>query len=85
MATSNHDAPQPLLHSVAIVGGGVAGLSCAHALLEIQSSREASISSVSSSLPPVVLEASDRLGGRVRGLPLSVDGVDVSLDLGAAW
>ena len=53
---------------VAVVGAGVAGLACAGALIE-------------NGLDPVVIEASDRVGGRVRSGDL--DGAPV--DLGASW
>lgn len=54
--------------TVAVVGAGAAGLACAGTLIE-------------RGLEPVLLEASDRIGGRVRSVDL--DGSPV--ELGASW
>jgi monoamine oxidase len=55
--------------TVCVVGGGLAGLSCAAALQEV-------------GLGVVLLEARDRLGGRVHTVPGPGGGL---LELGAQW
>lgn len=64
-----------MIHDVVVVGGGVAGLTAAHRLLQADST-----------LSLVVLEAKDRVGGRTLTVPVE-DGkgkVD-KFDLGGQW
>lgn len=58
------------MHDVAVIGGGLAGLSAAEQL--VHAGRDV-----------VLLEARDRLGGRVR--PLALSGASHSIEMGAEW
>lgn len=68
-------------HDVVVVGAGLAGLNAARTLLEAWSAADAGAVSPSSRSRVLVLEARDRIGGRV----LTADIGGGHIDLGAAW
>ena len=68
---------------VGIVGGGIAGLACAEELLRLAKRCEKDLD-----LEVVILEARDRLGGRIVTDKVTFkdnDGNSIPVDLGASW
>ena len=66
---------------VGVIGGGIAGLSCAHELLRLSKSEELN-------MEVILLEARDRIGGRLltdRDSFQKSDGSTVAVDMGASW
>lgn len=62
----------PTQKKVIIVGAGVSGASAAHVLSALGYS-------------VTVLEARDRVGGRMKSVPPSASGLDATIDAGAGW